>query len=69
MKAPPRSATPSILDDPLLVLEEVAEAIRQPVSSCRYLIQVGKLAAIRPGRRVLVRRSELERFLASGGAR
>lgn len=56
----------AILDDPLFTLEEVAEATRASLSSARWWVVTGKLKAIRPGRRVLVRRSELERFLAGG---
>jgi excisionase family DNA binding protein len=47
-----------------LLLEEVAAEMRAPVSTVRYWIASGRLASIRPGRRRLVRRSDLERFLA-----
>lgn len=57
------------LSDPLHTIPEVAEAIRAPVNSVRWLIQVGRIAATRPGRRVLVRRSEIERYIAAGEAR
>ena len=49
----------------LLLLEEVARECRAPLSSVRHWIRTGRLQSIRPGRRRLVRRGELERFLAS----
>ncbi len=48
----------------LLFLEEVAELMRVPVSSVRYWIRKGRLQSLKPGRRVLVRRTELQDFLA-----
>jgi excisionase family DNA binding protein len=48
----------------LLLLEEVARRCRAPLSSVRHWVRLGRLASIRPGRRRLVRRDELERFLA-----
>jgi excisionase family DNA binding protein len=50
-----------------LFLEEVASEIRTPLSTVRYWVMIGKLPSIRPGRRRLVRRSDLERFLAASG--
>lgn len=47
----------------LLLLSEVAELTRTPLSCVRFWIRTGKLASLRPGRRVLVRRSVLEQFL------
>jgi len=47
----------------LLLLEEVARECRTSVSTVRYWIQSGRLPSIRPGRRRLVRRRDLERFL------
>jgi excisionase family DNA binding protein len=55
---------PAPLDD-LLLLTEVAEITRSPLSTVRCWIAAGKISALRPGRKVLVRRSELERFLAA----
>ena len=49
----------------LLLLEEVAELTRAPLSCVRFWVRTGKLPSLRPGRRVLVRRSVLEQFLAS----
>ena len=48
----------------LLFLEEVAALMRVPVSSVRYWIRKGRLQSLKPGRRVLVRRTELQEFLA-----
>lgn len=50
-------------DDDLLLLEEVAKRCRAPLSSVRHWVRVGKLSSIRPGRRRLVSRNEIERFL------
>jgi excisionase family DNA binding protein len=51
-----------------LLLPEVAEACRAPLSSVRYWIAKGKLPSIRPGRRRLVHRQALERFLEDARA-
>lgn len=51
-------------DGELLQLEEVAKLARVSVSSVRHWIKTGRLASIRPGRRRLVWRDELTRFLA-----
>jgi excisionase family DNA binding protein len=48
----------------LLYLEEVAEITRTPVSCVRFWVRTGKLASLKPGRRVLIRRATLEKFLA-----
>ncbi len=48
----------------LMILEEVAREARTSVHSVRHWIRSGKLASIRPGRRRLVRRADLERLLA-----
>ena len=48
----------------LLFLEEVAEITRVPVSCVRFWIRTGKLRSLKPGRRVLVRRAILEKFLS-----
>ena len=47
----------------LLFLEEVAAVMRVPVSSVRYWIRKGRLQSLKPGRRVLVRRTELQDFI------
>jgi len=48
----------------LLFLEEVAELTRAKLSCVRFWVRTGKLPSLRPGRRVMVRRSVLEQFLA-----
>ncbi len=50
--------------DNLLLLTEVAAMARVSVSTVRHWIRVGRLASVRPGRRRMVFRTELERFLA-----
>jgi excisionase family DNA binding protein len=50
-----------------LLLEEVARECRASVSSVRYWIASGRLHSIRPGRRRLVSREALDRFLETGG--
>lgn len=47
----------------LLLLVEVAEIARVSIETVRYWIKQGKLPSIRPGRRRLVRRADLETFL------
>ncbi len=47
----------------LLLVDEVAARCRTSVSTVRFWIQTGKLRSVRPGRRRLVRRGDLERFL------
>jgi excisionase family DNA binding protein len=54
---------PLVLDVP-----EVARAMRVGVSSIRKMITEGKLKSIRVGDRVLVRRIDLEAFLADRAA-
>ena len=50
-------------DHELLQLEEVARLARVSVSSVRHWIKVGRLQSVRPGRRRLVRRADLDTFL------
>lgn len=50
-----------------LILEEVAQICRAPLDSVRFWVRTGKLASVRPGRRRLVRRTDLDRFLGSAG--
>ncbi len=47
----------------LLLLEEVARECRTSIGTVRHWIAVGKLASVRPGKRRLVRREDLDRFL------
>jgi excisionase family DNA binding protein len=49
--------------DEMLLLPEVAQATRVSIATVRYWIRTGKLKALRPGRRCLVRRGDLEGFL------
>jgi excisionase family DNA binding protein len=51
----------------LLLVGEVAAVCRTSVSTVRFWIQAGKLPSLRPGRRRLVRRADLERFLEQSG--
>jgi excisionase family DNA binding protein len=48
----------------LLILEEVAELTRAKLETVRFWIKCGRLRSLRPGRRRLVRRQDLEAFLA-----
>jgi excisionase family DNA binding protein len=57
-------------DDDLLFLDEVATLTRaKSVSTVRHWLRTGKLASVRPGRRRLVRRRDLEEFLRRGASR
>lgn len=54
-------------DDEYLRLEEVMRLTRaDSLSTVRHWLRTGKLASVRPGRRRLVRRSDLEEFLRRG---
>lgn len=48
----------------LLFLEDVAAITRVSIETVRFWIKRGRLASIRPGRRRMVRREDLEAFLA-----
>lgn len=48
----------------LLLIEEVAEETRASMSTVRFWIAEGKLASVKPGRRRLVRRKDLDAFLS-----
>ena len=50
----------------LLVLEEVARELRVSLSAVRGWVRSGRLRAFSPSRRVLVRRVDLDAFIASG---
>jgi excisionase family DNA binding protein len=50
-----------------LLLDEVARECRASVASVRYWIASGRLRSVRPGRRRLVSREDLDRFIATGG--
>jgi excisionase family DNA binding protein len=49
-----------------LLLDEVARRCRVPVSTVRHWIALGKLPSGRFARRRLVRREDLDRFIAAG---
>jgi len=49
---------------PFLLLTECAELARVPVSTVRHWIAIGRLPSVRPGRRRMVRRDDLEAFFA-----
>jgi excisionase family DNA binding protein len=51
---------------PFLLLTECAAHARVPVSTIRHWIAIGKLPSVRPGRRRMVRRDDLDAFLAGG---
>jgi len=46
-----------------LLLSEVAQIARTSVDSVRGWVRSGRLQSVKPGRRRLIRREELERFL------
>jgi excisionase family DNA binding protein len=52
------------MPSPYLLLSEIAEETRTPLSTVRHWIATGKLPSVRPGRRRLVRRADLDAFLA-----
>ena len=57
---------PDPTDDPWLTLAEIAEELRVNPATVRLWVSRGRLAATRAGqRKLLVRRSELDRMLAS----
>jgi excisionase family DNA binding protein len=53
---------------PFLFLTECAAHARVPVSTVRHWIAIGRLPSVRPGRRRMVRREDLEAFLACATA-
>jgi excisionase family DNA binding protein len=48
---------------------EVARLVRAPVETVRWWIRTGKLPASKPGRRLLIRRSDLQNLLTACAAR
>ena len=63
-------STPIDEADPWLTLAEIAAELRVVPATVRLWISRGQLNATRPGRRkLLVRRSELDRMLAEPGSR
>jgi excisionase family DNA binding protein len=55
--------------DEYLTLDEIADLTRTPLSSVRAWVRLGKLAATRPGRRVLVSRTDLDTLLRTSAIR
>ena len=55
--------------DEYLTLDEVADLTRTPQSSVRAWIRRGKLVATRPGKRVLVSRTDLDALLRTSAIR
>ena len=51
------------VDHALMTLDDVADYCRTSVATVRYWIAQGRLRSLRPGRRRLVRREDLLRFL------
>jgi excisionase family DNA binding protein len=56
----------SEFEDPLLTVAEVAEILRLNQQTIRNWIDAGSLPAVRLGRRVRIKRSDLDRVLAAG---
>jgi excisionase family DNA binding protein len=57
---------PGTLDDSFLTVADVAEILKLNQQTVRNWIDQGSLPAVRVGRRVRIRRSDLERKLAEG---
>ncbi len=57
---------PSNLEDTFLTVAEVAELLKLNQQTVRNWIDQGSLPALRVGRRVRIRRSDLERLLEEG---
>jgi excisionase family DNA binding protein len=54
------------MTSPFLLLSECAAHARVPISTIRHWIAVGKLRSVRPGRRRMVRREDLDALLNGG---
>lgn len=52
-----------------MLIEEAAAFARTSSSTIRHWIRTGRLASVRPGRRRLVRRADLETFLSGAPVR
>ena len=57
------------MSDELLLVAEVARLVRAPVETVRWWIRTGKLPASKPGRRLLIRRSDVQELLSACPAR
>lgn len=51
------------LEEQLLMVEEIAAGLRVQVSTVRYWIRSGKLPAVKLGRRLMIYRGDLEKFV------
>ncbi len=60
------SPEPGNLEDSFLTVAEVAEMLKLNQQTVRNWIDQGSLPALRVGRRVRIRRSDLERLLEDG---
>jgi excisionase family DNA binding protein len=60
------SGQPATLDDSFFTVAEVAEILKLNQQTVRNWIDQGSLPAVRVGRRVRIRRSDLERKIAEG---
>lgn len=56
----------TVWDDEYLTVKEIADGLKLNPQTVRNWIDLGRLPAVRVGRRVRVRRAELDRFLAQG---
>lgn len=56
--------TPTTTDPQFLLVTEIAAIARVSVGTVRHWIATGKLPSVKPGRRVMVRRSVFQRFLS-----
>ena len=59
---------PAAWPDDILLIPEVARVARASESTVRWWIATGRLRSFRPGRRRLIRRSDLESFIERGHA-
>jgi excisionase family DNA binding protein len=57
------------VSEPLLTVNEVAQAMRVSNMTVYRLIKSGQLAAIRVGKNYRIRRSDLERYLSERAVR
>lgn len=63
MPASTKRPAPAQGDHEFLFLEEVAAYCRAPVGSVRHWIAEGRLRSVKYGRRRMVRRDDLQKFL------
>ena len=64
-----RMPAPISSDPQLLLVPEVAALARVSVGTVRHWIATGKLPSLKPGRRVMVRLTALQQFLADAERR